>query len=405
MEPSGSAGGVAGECSRPILDVFQGFVVTLLALTISFWGIVNHKAPKKREKLQALFWAVFAPLHDLAFIILSSCWCVALERACHRFERSNPDPLQPSSGSWSRIFSSTAFPVFSKSVSRILASCVIIVYTSEGSELLQNNFYWLWTESAEKDLREAMVVGDDSAIEFQGVQPKQLSVNGICAMILADRKRQETELRFFPEYDKLKFLRGNSGWAVIASAIQAIGYIYAIVFRKFTHLRVAPLEVIGLIFNIILLIKAGLYWSSNPCHRPLVIYMTSRRGRQFVDFLNTYERREFDVYDINKASLGIYTMTVLCLIIPLILYIISLFKVTGIMVVMPLILVLVGMFVCPYAIYDHDTATERFTWIAIVCNAVAYIWAMAVTAVYWNSLEFNTRPELANISQLIPFIG
>lgn len=62
---------------------------------------------------------------------------------------------------------------------------------------------------------------------------RELSFIGIIPLLLAE---------VMPKYDELKFLRSKSESVVIALAIQALGYIYAVVFRTAKGLPVSPLE-------------------------------------------------------------------------------------------------------------------------------------------------------------------
>jgi len=52
---------------------------------------------------------------------------------------------------------------------------------------------------------------------------------------------------------------------MIAIAIQAIGYIYTIIFQVLKDLMVASLKVVGLILNIVLLVEIATFCFSNAC--------------------------------------------------------------------------------------------------------------------------------------------
>ena len=57
-------------------------------------------------------------------------------------------------------------------------------------------------------------------------------------------------------------------FAMIAVFVQAIRYVYAVVYRIATDFVVAPVEVVGMVFNIYLLIEVCMSSTCNPCHRP-----------------------------------------------------------------------------------------------------------------------------------------
>lgn len=272
---------------------------------------------------------------------------------------------------------------------------------------------WLWTERMVTDKSEALVVGENGARAFRNdqYQRKELSEEGIGWLVWKEVFFKAEDSKRLPKYGELKYLRGNSGFAVLAIAVQALGYIYAVGFRSNKNLMISPLEVIGLVFNIILLIKVLFYSTCNPCHRPLVIYMDADWEDE-VAKCNDGDEKKFEFHHQNKIQVVIRVGIFIGLITLLIFFIVNIAKATNVMVVLPIIAFLLGLSMSQLGTeiisVNEDNDHRRGLYIVSIgflLNAVAYIWAIVVTIFYWRTMHFNTRGDLINLSQIIPFIG
>ena len=333
-------------------------------------------------------------------VIRYSCGFVSMVRTCHKLE---DESIRCISFKWLQNLCSLFCP-WSKSPARILSGCDIIVYVlkdsdqegpTQNSELLQNE--WLWEDGRwGVDETQAMVIGEDGARETSIVQykKKELSLDGKVALVWGEYFSKHDEYKFLPSYQELKFLRGNSSFAEIAIAIQAIGYAYAVLYRSVKDLRVAPIEVIELILNIIMLMKVSLYSISNPCSRPLVIYMNEERERNLMNVLKLKDIKsvvDIEEEDIAKFAFGIFTIVSLCLYIPIIYYILDTMNDMNIMIIMPLFIFSLGIFfeILMNVIMSYD----HIFWSTVVINAIAYVWAIVVTLFYWKSHNYHIRPS------------
>ena len=257
----------------------------------------------------------------------------------------------------------------------------------------------------EVDETEAMVIGEDGTRERKNLlyRKKELSLSGKVALVWGEYFSNNEEIKFLPGYHELKFLRGNSGFAVIAVAFQAIGYVCGIISRTMQNLKVTPMEVLELILNIIMLIKASIFSICNPCSRPLVIYMNEEREKKFIHILklkdikaSMMKLKDVEEHNIAKLAFGIFMITSICLVyIPLIYYIIHIIKASlHIVIVMPLFIFALGIFIELLMnfikIIVCDSLCNMYSfWISIVINGVGYLWAIVITLHYWTSQQFN----------------
>ncbi|KAG0587945.1 hypothetical protein KC19_2G203600 [Ceratodon purpureus] len=415
------AGGEVG-CERPITDVIVGFGLSLLATFLAAWNVGHHRFEGKLGKLIGLSYVTLVgPMMTLMITGRSAVNYVRMIRHLHKMRNEEM--------TFARIWD--MLNPLSKSPTRFLASCTIIMYVREGEQsvLLRNS--WLWKESIDvEDESEAMVVGEELKYKRIDVedgtqvmgeklekrkkiqyQRKELSVRGIAVLIWGEYFSPNHEkLRILPEYGQLKYLRANSGFAVIAIGIQAAGYIYAVMFRSAKDLRVAPVEVIGLVINIMLLIGVILYGTSNPCARPLVIYMDKEREEKYVNAFQLKSKKDFKVYE-GKVHVIVWFFVFVLSCIPILVYfIVTLRRATSRMIVLPIIIFAISLLVSALLfplilIRNVDDLSALILSIVVLSNVVAYVWAVIVTFRYWKSHHFNTRPHLIDFSQFIPFIG
>ncbi|KAG0587941.1 hypothetical protein KC19_2G203200 [Ceratodon purpureus] len=445
MQPSSSssadngAGGEVG-CERPITDVMLGFGLSLLAVFVAAWNALQFGDEGKLKEMIGSFLAtLLGPISILMENFEGAFKYVPTIRHLHKMNEKEMTIARI----WAML------NPLSKSPARFLASCVIFMYFQEGEQsvLLENSWIWeetIWGETV-GDETEAMVVGeklkfkridveDGSEAMVVGEEPektekiryerKQLSANGKAVLLWGEYfSPNYKNLRILPKYGELKFLRANSGFAVIAIGIQAIGYIYAVIFRSANDLRVAPVEVIGLVINIMLLIGVILYGMSNPCSRPLVIYMDKDREGKFVNALQSRPEKDFKVH-FGFSTLVLATvmfLTILFCISILVYFIVTLQRATNIMIVLPIIIfaathLLSYCLFCLYLYYNNYLNQDIFNsnWrgiqsflftLSTLSNLVTFVWAVIVTFHYWKSQHFNTRPQSFDLSQLIPFIG
>jgi len=181
-------------------------------LTVSLWGSLKHEVDGPAEAGLMILAGVFAPHRELGLIVESSVECVSLLWNFHKMEYPSSRITSPS---WLKFLCSSLF-LWSKSPVRILASCDIVVYVSKNSPLLQKK--WLWTfRPVVTDESEALVVGENGARATQNDQyeRKELSDEGIGWLLWKEVFCTAEDSKRLPKYDELKYLRGNSGFAVI----------------------------------------------------------------------------------------------------------------------------------------------------------------------------------------------
>jgi len=131
--------------------------------------------------------------------------------------------------------------------------------------------------------------------------------------------------------------------------------------------------------------------------------------REFRNVLNKNGKGKFEAYNPQIAKTIIVLAIVVCLNILLIYFVASTIVATKVIVVLPLICFTVGVWLdfLGNVIRGSDGGSSEncILVLAKYVNAIAYIWAIVGVALYWKTKQFNSRAELLNLSQLIPFIG
>ena len=344
-QPSSGPGGVDVACNRPLIDVVWGFLVTLAALAIACWGLSKYVDESKAGAV--VFGVTFGALAPILFLAQDfhiSSRCVAMLWTCSKFLRTGTG--QPSSESpWKTLFVTLLLPWKESPLKniRLLASCRVVVYISKRSPLLTNKEFksMMLTQSTRKlvgDESEALVIGDPEggAVEREArARGEENGGHGATRIIETDAsgdsvvdvaedealgehgelyERRELyykgnvvlELaKVLPDFEQLKFVRGKSSVAMVVIAMQAVGYIYAVIYRSVVGLRVAPLEVVGLVLNVVLLIKGIIFSMCNPCHRPLVMYVNKKQEEKLITFLSNLDNSKLINYDMDKVTSGL----------------------------------------------------------------------------------------------------
>ena len=458
-QPSSGSGGVDVACTRPLIDVVWGFLVTLAALAVACWSPGKSHAKSKSAHLESVVLAgVLAPLTSLAGDLRVSGTCVAMMRTCSKFLRTGTG--QPSSESpWKTLFVTLLLPWVESPLKniRLLASCDVIVYISKRSPILTNkNFVSMaLKQKLVKDEREAMVIGDPEggAVEREArargeengghgaTRAVETDASGDSAVDVAedealgelgepyerrelsDKGKMVLELaKVLPDYEHLKFVRGKLSVAMVVIAMQAVGYIYAVVYRSAVGVRVAPLEVVGLVLNVVLMIKGIIFSMCNRCHRPLVVYIKKRQEEELITFLSKLDNLEligFDPNTVNNWALGIMSIVGVFLGGIIFYYINSIIMHMNIRVVIPLIIFMIALFlnlIILYIIPNDIMNLDKYTykpakWKKLFVILVAMTHFHVYNRVLEESLYFDGKPQhsnihaLPNLAQIFPSIG
>jgi hypothetical protein len=76
-----------------------------------------------------------------------------------------------------------------------------------------------------------------------------------CLMVLNGAgKLALFESSILPNCKQLRFVDGRSGIATLIISVQAIGYVTSIVYRAIHHLPVSPIEAIGFVFSLLVIL-------------------------------------------------------------------------------------------------------------------------------------------------------
>jgi hypothetical protein len=245
------------------------------------------------------------------------------------------------------------------------------------------------------DFSNAIVIG---GFKEELVNFVPLSLEGKEALLRAD---------VLPTYDNLKKLHGHSRLGVVLSFIQAIGYIYGVVFRSAEGLHVSPVEVICVVLNLLLLMKGALHHFSSFLHKPLVLHLDSDNEERFWKECQKIEYR-FTVFSshltwcVALSSLGFAAILIGFIVgmakhfdfHPLLYFPVILFLVTLLYTALTLQTLVLGK-------SKHSALLELLIYIL---NGVSYISALAVTGEFWVVKEFNVRSS-HEASELFPHIG
>ncbi|KAG0589190.1 hypothetical protein KC19_1G002500 [Ceratodon purpureus] len=365
-------------CSRRLVTTVWGCIVTLLALGLDSWGRYRHTVSGKVDTVIIFVLGALNP-----FI---SFWGVADDavdyvRMLTRLEK----PLLPSCFPWGQCV-----------VKIIVPSDVIINGLSQPMYEKLRDLKSIYAGDIEvHDFSNAIVIG---GFKEELVNFIPLSLEGKEALLRAN---------VLPTYDDLKKLHGHSRLGVVLSFIQAIGYIYGVVFRSAEGLHVSPVEVICLVLNLLLLMKVGLHHFSSFLHKPLVLHLDADNQERFWKECQKIEHR-FVIFSshltwcVALSSLGFAAI--------LISFIAGMAKHLDHpqQIYFPLILFLLTLMYTALALQTlvlgkskHSALLELLIY---VLNGVSYISALAVTGKFWIGKEFNVRSS-HDASELFPHIG
>jgi len=180
-------------------------------------------------------------------------------------------PVVPFSNLLALFYDVYAYTVLSKSLNnmpapqreltnkaaKIIANCKVVLGTSEG-KLPQTHGTPILADITDQE--RALVLGS------------RLPKNSY--MVQLNYKGKEALLRsgVLPGYRRLQLLQGNRSFAVV-NGMQAFGYVLAALVRVQTGLLVSPIETIGLMFSILVIMHSVSHFVAAPCHRPLIVYL------------------------------------------------------------------------------------------------------------------------------------
>lgn len=121
------------QCRRPLIDVNQGFAVTLLSTAVGVWSRTKAHGVQANPDTGRWFVGLLAPLAELPYSLQRSCFCVLILWKLGNF-RDNGRAEEPHySVRLKRLFK--ALLPWNKSPARLLASCNVVMYTLRDSAL------------------------------------------------------------------------------------------------------------------------------------------------------------------------------------------------------------------------------------------------------------------------------
>lgn len=365
-------------CSRRLVTTVWGCIVTLLALGLDSWGRYKHTAAGKVDTLIIFVLGALNP-----FI---SFWGVADDAVDYvRMLSRLGKPLIPACYPWGQCV-----------VKIIVPSDVIINGLSQPMYEKLRGMESIYAGDIEvHDFSSAVVIGKlkDELVNFL-----PLSLEGKEALLRAN---------VLPTYDTLKKLHGHSRLGVVLSAIQATGYIYAVIFRAAEGLHVSPVEAICLVLNLLLLMKVALHHFSSFLHKPLVLHLDGDDQEKFLKECQKVEGR-FAVFSSHLSRCVAWSSMFFAAI--LITFIVSMAKHLEyhVRLYFPVLLFLLTLLYTASTLQtlvlgksNHSALLELAIYIL---NGVSYIYALAVTGEFWVAKKFNVRSS-HDSSELCPHIG
>jgi len=108
----------------------------------------------------------------------------------------------------------------------------------------------------------------------------QVEVENLLHLTL-DGKEMLIRANVLPTVEQLKILRGQLGFAIVATMVQVVGYMYGVIIRMVQDLHVSPIEVIVFVLNIVVLVKGMWHFTSSSCHRPLILFLNDKNEEKF----------------------------------------------------------------------------------------------------------------------------
>jgi len=365
-------------CSRRLVTTVWGCVVTLLALGLDSWGRYKHTAAGKVDTLIIFVLGALNPFISFWGVVDDA---VDYVRMLSRLGK----PLIPACYPWSQCVVKIIVPsdVFINGLSQPMYEKLRSMETINAGDI------------EVQDFSNAIVIGKlkDELVNFI-----PLSLEGKEALLRAN---------VLPTYDNLKKLHGHSRLAVVLSAFQATGYIYAVIFRAAEGLHVSPVEAICLVLNLLLLMKVALHHFSSFLHKPLVLHLEGEDLEKFLKECQKVEGR-FAVFSSYLswcvASSSIFFAAIL------ISFLVSMAKRLEyhVQLYLPLVLFLLALLYTAGTLQTlvlgkckHSALLELAIY---VLNGVSYIYALAVTGKFWVSKKLNVRSSHES-SDLCPHIG
>jgi len=252
-----------------------------------------------------------------------------------------------------------------------------------------------------EDLSDALRIGSQVKIE------KLLRVT-------LNAKEMLIRAHVLPPVEQLKILQGQSGFAIVATMVQAIGYMYGVIVRLVQDRHVTPIEAIAFVLNLVVLMKGMWHFYSSTCHRPLILFLDGDEQDKFIDEIEKpprlYTNRVLSRDSIWKFIMG---GTVAILFGGMLMFFI-IKSIESLPFILVIRMIIVEGSVIVFSIYivlqyvDNPNLfllSGTFSLILDpIITIVSYIFALVVTVKYWKLAEFNIQSS-NYLSQLLPYIG
>jgi len=153
-------------------------------------------------------------------------------------------------------------------ITRLVANAPIVLAMSESTDLPSTHVRGLHDDEYVGD---ALILG-------------QKTDENSCLMLLSEAgKLALLESTILPNYNQLRFLEGRSGIGALIIGVQAIGYVTSIVYRAIHHLQVSPIEVIGFVHSMFVIVGSGVHSVGVVCQYPLVMYLNPTQEQKMLE--------------------------------------------------------------------------------------------------------------------------
>jgi len=364
-------------CVRGLITIVWGYIITLISLTVDGWGTFkNGNKDTFKKVVVVLAIATLNPLASLYDKIMDFWDSIWLSKRLQDMPSAKP-------------------------YIKILSGCYVCVNVPPtSSEKFEKFRQFLFGVDPSADFSDALRIGSQ-------VQPEnflELNLHAKEVLIRAN---------VLPPIEQLKILQGQSGFAMVAIVMQAIGYMYGIIVRLVQGIHISPIEAIAFILNLVVLMKGMWHFYSSTCHRPLILFLDGYREDKFLSefekFPQTNINFDLEFYEKNISTLMMGGTIAILFGGMLMFFIIKSVDSLPFILTIPLIIVEVSIilfFIFIASIYkDFDNLlVAGLTILIAMITLVSYILALVVTIKYSNLAGFNIQSS-NYLSHILPYIG
>jgi hypothetical protein len=290
-------------CPRALATTLWAAVFAFFSLMADEWpaskAVVSLRGDKTL-RLRLAFFLLFGPLHPLIGIAMIFGHMFTTLRFRHILRSSTNPERGPDTMSMSNklrsvidniraiLFGINQQPGFLKRT-RIVANTYILLGVSDSAKISDAHIN-RHRNSIEDNMADVLILGhkmdENSCLMEQND-----------ALTLGDKTKENSCLKelnragklalldsdILPDNTKLRFLDGRSGIATCIISVQAVGYVTSIVYRAIHHLPVSPIEAIGFVYSMLVIVHSVFFSVGVICQNSLVIYLNPAQEEQMLD--------------------------------------------------------------------------------------------------------------------------